>query len=226
MERPDNKENTKRIFELNRRSSTPDLKTPLLFFSKSSSVDYYLFRSLFLKNNFYFLFDKLIVVAANCIEKLLKTYILSFEDQFNPKTLGHNLKEIRKKCSEIDSYFNKEELVMFCEQYSQYQNKIDGHQIFGYSDMTYVNSINADFEQLLNLLDEVFLETIIRMKNNNGLVYFDIFGLYVNDPRTVSMYKLPTDNSEDMRYVFFTKNNAIGEIYQKNKQNIYDRCGY
>ena len=160
---------------------------PITFLANSVKVDYFLYRQLYLKGNFNMYSFKLIKTTGDFIEKLLKTFLLSYDESVDQKKLGHKLELIRVSCSEIDDYYNKPDLITFCQEYSQVSNKVDGHQIFGYSDFSVFAGATFDFERILDLLDELFVETIRRMRASNGFIYYDLFGIYLKNPFTIQM---------------------------------------
>ncbi|RAR50927.1 hypothetical protein [Flavobacterium lacus] len=189
------------------------------YFSKSAYIDYYCYRLLYLTDNSFFLVSKLVKTAADCLEKLLKLFLLTYNPALDIKKLSHNLDKIVSECKKIDDYFDKPELNTFCDEYSQKLGGFNGHQIFGYSDNTVIESWETDCSNILNLLDEVFLETLLRMKNNYGFFAFDLFEIYLERESTKSRYNL---KFTEVKSVLFTRNNFIHSFYLKNEKNIIE----
>ncbi len=187
-----------------------------IYFEQSAFMDYYTFRLLYLSNVPFFMISKLVKVGADCLEKILKLYILSYNPKTEIKKLSHNLSKIREVCEESDSFFANPELKIFCDEYSQKMLGFDGHQIFGYSDNSVVESWEVDSLKILNLVDEVFLESLIRLNNNAGF-FSDIFSIYANLETAKFKYR---PNFEDIRNILFFNNIHIEKIYKDNESKI------
>ncbi|MFT3796525.1 hypothetical protein [Flavobacterium sp.] len=188
-----------------------------IYFSESAYQDYYTFRALYLTGNQFFIISKLVKTAGDCIEKLLKLFLLSYNPNIDVKNFSHSLNKLRETCEGIDNYYQNPILKTFCNEYSQKIKGVNGHQIFGYSDTSVINRIEVDWLKILNLLDETYLETLIRMNNYEGLNSSDIFAIYLNRGTAISRYK---EIFNDVRNIFFSKNEYIDDFYRKNKKII------
>jgi hypothetical protein len=102
-------------------------------------------------------------IGCECIEKILKSYILLKKPNVNIKFLkkyNHNLEKIRINCAIYDSFFIDEELKIFCQNYS-YDKK--GNEVLRYGLADSTHSYIVITEPFTHLVDKIFIETLIRL---------------------------------------------------------------
>lgn len=189
----------------------------IIYFSESAYLDYYTYRTLYLTENNLFLVSKLVKTAADGIEKLLKLFLLSYDPHMESKKFSHNLNKLREACEEIDAYYQNPILKLFCDEYSQKMQSVNGHQIFGYSDNSVIDNWQADCSKILDLLDETYLETLIRMNGNISYSFSDFFAIYLNRKTAISKHQ-PKFN--DVKNILFSQNKYVDDFYNKYKEII------
>jgi hypothetical protein len=207
------------ILRINLRDNTNHELEPYMkriYFEKSAFADYYTFRLLYLNNIPFFMVGKLVKTGADCLEKILKLFILSYNPRADIKKFSHNLEKLRQSCEKINSFYFNSELKIFCEEYSQKMQGFNGHQIFGYADNSVIETWQADAEKILNLVDEVFLETLLKLNDNIGFSS-DIFPIYLKRGTAIFAYQ---PNFDAIWNTLFAKNNCIEKIYNENEELI------
>jgi len=184
-------------------------------------VEYFVFRKLFLECDSFFLGHKLFKVGGDCIEKLLKVFLLSHNYDLDiKKEIGHNLSDLRSRCAEINPYFNNQKLEMFCQAYGEKfgtpKTKVyQGHTMFGYSDFPSSFEMETNTEELLDLLDNLnFTLDLIWGPNVPRFELFIVYtGYEIFHGPNVKLFK-------EKQTVYLSKNKSAHQIYMISKPLI------
>ena len=109
------------------------------------------------------LFNKIIHCGGECLEKIMKAYLLENKkirvSELKTK-YKHNLEKIRKKCAVADTMFENDGLKDFCENYAK-----QGNEIFRFGINEEIEKFGGNLKKVIKLVDKFFIKTLLKIKN-------------------------------------------------------------
>jgi hypothetical protein len=136
-------------------------------FIKNSENDYLAARLLLPYGSLLYL--KIVHSVAESLEKIMKAFLLkkcnvSIPEIEDNKKYGHNLEKIRLVCSKNDDFFNDEELIDFCSNYSGSKK---GNEVLRYGYGTQTKGYGVNLSNTIKIADKFFLGTFLKMEDIN-----------------------------------------------------------